>query len=58
MQIRIHNKDINVKVTQETHQRLMKILHRQPEEWPDVARDFGDVVERVLDFWEKNHKER
>lgn len=41
-------KDINIKVTKDVHRRLGEI--------GKLTEDYGDVVERLLDFWEEQHK--
>jgi hypothetical protein len=47
-------KDINVKVKKDVHQRLKRLLYRQPSEWTeDDVSDHGDVIEKLLDHWEK-----
>jgi hypothetical protein len=42
-------KDINVKVTKDVHRRLGNI--------GKITEDYGDVIERLLEFWEKHHKD-
>lgn len=40
-------KEINVKVTKDVHRRLRK--------WGDVSEDYGDVIQKILDYWEGHH---
>jgi hypothetical protein len=33
------------------------MLYQQQPEWgDDMAQDLGDVVDKLLDFWDKHHK--
>lgn len=40
-------KSKNIKVSEDVHTRLSKM--------GSVSEEYGDIVERLLDFWEKNH---
>jgi hypothetical protein len=43
-------KEINVKVTKDVHRQLRK--------WGDVSENYGDVIEKILDYWEDHHEIR
>ncbi|MDQ3903697.1 MAG: hypothetical protein M3247_08670 [Thermoproteota archaeon] len=49
-------KEVNVKVKRAVHQRLKRMLYSQhPKNNEKLASDLGDLVEKLLDFWEKEH---
>jgi hypothetical protein len=48
-------KSKNFKVTEDCHKRLKEYLYHQRANWTDVN-EVGDVVEVVLDEWERERR--